>query len=210
MTTSQVKNVLALALLFGASAAHAQQPAPAATRTPPAPVTAQAVTPPQLYKPEAPSVHAPRPRPAGVRAAATPAPTPAPLARVSVPPDSVRPAPARSAASFAVPQGAAAQCRDGSFNAAPNGCAAHGGLVTRMPQPSAAPVPVQQAAMPAAASATMLQASQPMPPNATMRCQDGTWITGAASASRCAGHGGGVIFPAARPTPAPPSRQRVP
>jgi len=138
---------------------------------------------------------------AGAQAQATPP--------ARVPP----PAPAPRAVATK-PAGSTLRCKDGAWavaNAADSWCTAHGGIgyrtvvvtppPTPLPRPEAAPVkPLAPPAKPgvvetqAAARQTVSQQASKAPtgppPGATLLCMDGTYLTGAADAARCSGHGG--------------------
>jgi hypothetical protein len=69
---------------------------------------------------------------------------------------------------------------------------------------------VKVAAAAPAISANVVAAARPV--GATMRCKDGTYLTGAVSADRCASNGGvAVTFPVvAAPAPPRPQAQKRP
>jgi len=202
MTRSVRVLSLALIAVFGASHVEGQSAAPPPPK--PVPVAAPALLHPSSAPP--PAAVAPR----GVKAVSNAPPTFAPIRSVvrasATPPDSVRP---KSTATIAAPPAnAVAQCVDGSFVIAPNGpdaCTAHRGVRVVFPvsKPPAAPLRVVAAPRIAAPA----QAAAPI--GATMRCKDGTYLTGAPAASRCAGFGGVAAFLAPpRPTPAQPLPRR--
>ncbi len=131
-----------------------------------------------------------------------------PIAPVSPPP----PAPAAARATEAPPANAVALCNDQSYiiaPAEPAACAARGGLKVTLPGARKAPQPAVVAPAIRAAEtrpATTGQNDAP-PAGATMRCKDGSWLAGAAVASRCDGNGGlAVILPALAPPPPAPAR----
>lgn len=136
--------------------------------------------------------------PLSARAQAVPA-APAP---VSPPP----PAPAVAAAPVAPPADAVALCRDGTFVIAPAtvaSCDARGGILVVMPRQVPPPAPVA-AAQASAEDAAAARATATPPVGATMRCKDGTWMTGAQDASRCANAGGVAVLITQPRTPPPP------
>lgn len=130
---------------------------------------------------------------------------PAPVAPVLTPASPAPPAPATRAVPVP-PAGAVAECRDGSFAVppeTPKACDARGGVRILLPGPRATPAPPSGAAR-ADARVTALAPSAP-PAGATMQCKDGTWLTGARDAARCAANGGlGVMLPERTPAPARP------
>ena len=108
------------------------------------------------------------------------------------------------------PANAVARCRDGTFILPPNdasACAAHRGLLVRMPEVRTPVPPPARTAAPVSASRSAAPAA--VPAGATMRCKDGTYLTGAAAAGRCDANGGLVaVLPPARETPPPPLPRR--
>ncbi len=126
-----------------------------------------------------------------------------PLPPASPPP----PVGALPTAPVAPPANAVALCNDQTFvvaPAVPSDCATRGGLKLVLPTYRASP-PVSAAAATAAASsndpAPTLRNEAP-PAGATMRCKDGLWLSGVASATRCERNGGlAVILPAAPSLP---------
>jgi hypothetical protein len=134
--------------------------------------------------------------PVASEAQGTPAGPPRTLPTVATPP---APAVAKPAA---VPtDSTVALCNDGSFVNQPGtvaDCASRGGLrVAMQPRPKA---PVRRAGP--SLSVRPPVAEQGPPAGATMRCKDGTYLSGAAAANRCADNGGmAVILPPPRPTP---------
>ncbi len=201
---------LTFALSLGASSAIAQSPPPAPP-PPPRPVPAQA---PALQRP---AILPPPPAPAPAAApAARGAPVFAPVraaGRASAVPDSVRRAVVEP--SVTPPEGAVAQCGDGTFIVAPaaaSACATRRGVLVLMPrrtEPPPAPVRANRAAPVAARAAPPLEATPPA--GATMRCKDGRFLTGAAAPGRCDAFGGtaAVLVPG-RVAPAPPTATRRP
>lgn len=193
-----------LVLTLGASRAVAQAPATA----PPPPPPQTAAPAPVLRPPTAPPPPAAAPAGAANRTA-TAAPVLPPGPASALPPDSVRPAPAVAPA--APPANAVAQCRDGTFVVAPSdpsACAAHRGLLVRMPEVRTPVPPPARAAAPVAAARAATPEVAP-PAGATMRCKDGTYLTGAPAAGRCDSYGGlAVVLPPARETPPPPLPRR--
>jgi hypothetical protein len=138
----------------------------------------------------------------GVPGAGTPIPG-TPLPPVSPPP----PAPALATAPVIPPADAVALCRDGTFVIAPATvatCDARGGLQVAMPRQVPPPAPVVAAPV-SAVDADAERANSTPPTGATMRCKDGTWLTGAQDATRCA-NSGGVAMLIAQPLALPPVR----
>lgn len=131
----------------------------------------------------------------------------------ALPPTSPPPtAPAAVAAPTAPPANAVAVCNDQSVilaPALPSACAARGGVKVTLPAYRAAPAPEAVKPVPKGpAAVTPSLVSDTPPAGATMRCRDGTWLTGAAVASRCDANGGSAVIlpaaPAAPPAPRPP------
>jgi len=117
------------------------------------------------------------------------------------------PAPGVAAAPIVPPADAVALCRDGTFIVAPAtvaGCDARGGLQVAMPRqvPLLVFVPAAQAQT---VDTERERAAAPPPTGATMRCKDGTWLTGAQDAERCA-NAGGVAMLVTQPLAPPPVR----
>jgi N-acetylmuramoyl-L-alanine amidase len=166
------------------------------TPSTPAP-PAQAAPQPLKLPPSSP----PPPRPAAVVPASQRTPTP-PLGVRPVPdaglvkPSSMHPDSARAAAART-----AAARTSATATVPPALPAARVNNPPRVPKTAATPV----------VSANMV-AAQPRPDGATMRCKDGTYITGTASADRCANNGGvTATFPAASAPPPPrPQPQKRP
>ena len=103
---------------------------------------------------------------------------------------------------------AVALCMDNSFVKDPGtvaDCAKHGGLRVAMP-PHGNRVVARKAGP--AVDLRAAAVNQLAPASATMRCKDGTYLTGAVAADRCANNGGvATIIPAAPPTPPPPPKR---
>jgi hypothetical protein len=140
---------------------------------------------------QAPTKAAPPSAAAGAPSAPRPTTPPAPLA--------ANPAPIPS-------DSAVALCMDNTFVKDPGtvtDCAKHGGLRVAMPPHSKT---VKRKTTPAF-SVNAVAVSQ-TPAGSTMRCKDGTYLSGTASADRCAKNGGvAAIFSAQAPAPAPPKPQ---
>jgi hypothetical protein len=177
-------SLIGLSVVALSAPARAQQPAPP---VPPRPAAVQ--QPALLQPPKAPP-------PQGVAPSRTPAIQRAPVfapvrlaAKTGLPPDSVKPAALRANASL------------------PPAQARFVGRATPPATPPGASAAALQRSSVMAAPAT---AANP-PAGATMQCRDGTWLTGAPSASRCSANGGvATILAQPRATPAPAAKQRRP
>jgi hypothetical protein len=133
-----------------------------------------------------------------------------PMKRIGTPPDSTRPKSAVAAST--PPVGAVALCGDGTFatRALDTTCASHLGVKGKAGYVAAPPpTPAARAAALAAAAkaSTTMQKSGP-PAGASMQCKDGTYLSGTASADRCANNGGlAAVFPVRAQAPPVPARR---
>jgi hypothetical protein len=157
----------------------------------------------------------PPPRVAQSSSAATSTPA-APVAPLKLLATSTVPTPPKVVvpASVLPPKDSAvALCNNGTFVMRPGttaDCASRGGLKIAMAhRATAATAPVRRAVT--SQSVRPATAEQAPPAGATMRCKDGTYLTGVASADRCSGNGGlAVIFPVRPVAPTAPAAQKRP
>jgi hypothetical protein len=201
----------AVALLIGTSIAGAQS---ASTIVPPRADSTQSRAP--LLKPPQPP---PPPRAVSLSAGAAARRTPtAPLNVLRAPAAAARP---DSIAQRAVvvptvpPPDAVAHCADGTYVTAPADpatCSQHGGLKAAFLRASTPPRPGAASAANAPVSAqisrSVVRTPDAAPAGATMRCKDGTWLTGARSADRCANNGGVATIVTAQQAPPPQPQKR--
>jgi hypothetical protein len=122
------------------------------------------------------------------------------------------PAPAFAAQRAVVPAAVNSMKRVGVLPDSVRPAAATKLAVRPMAAPPAPPAPQTTAARIAAAERSVAPANT-APIGATMRCRDGTYLTGAASAGRCANNGGvAAIYPAqpSAPTARPQPQRKQP
>lgn len=104
---------------------------------------------------------------------------------------------------------AVALCNNGTFVMLPGtvaDCASRGGLRVAMPPRRKAPA--REAALSLSVRPAIVE--QGPPTGATMRCRDGIYLSGTASADRCANNGGlAAILPAKPPAPNAPATPAV-
>ena len=139
---------------------------------------------------------------AATASAQAPSPTPAPPAPAVAPPP-----PPPASASDAVPMGALARCRDGSYVLAEpveSSCADRGGLLVRLPRREPVSAPLRAGPAPIR---SIQAAPAERPANATAQCRDGSYVTTPPNGSTCGAHGGvAAILPEPRRAPpAPPA-----
>jgi hypothetical protein len=139
----------------------------------------------------------------------TAAPPTAPAPHVSPSPPPVAQTVLVPASALPPTDSAVALCNNGTFVKEPGtvaDCASRGGLRVAMPPRVKAP-----ALAPALAPSFSLRpaiADQAPPAGATMRCKDGTYLSGTASANRCANNGGlAAILPPPPPVPPTPAKR---
>ena len=142
--------------------------------------------------------------------AAAPVVAPAPLlvagARTPPPPPKV----VVPASALPPSDSAVALCNNGTFvmePGTPADCASRGGL--RVAMARRGKPPVLRASPSTAVRAALVE--QAPPAGATMRCKDGTYLSGTASADRCANNGGlAAVLPVRPAVPPPAAAQRRP
>lgn len=139
------------------------------------------------------------------------APPTAPAPHVSPSPPPVAQTVIVPASALPPTDSAVALCNNGTFVKEPGtvaDCASRGGLRVAMPPRVKAPTLAPAPALAPSFSLRPAIADQAPPVGATMRCKDGTYLSGTASANRCANNGGlAAILPPLPPVPPTPAKR---